>query len=192
MRTDSKRTRFYPWARALLAMGGICAGTACSITVTPINVGTKTSLERQLVGELEPLSEEQLLAASVRAQAHLGTGSLADLQAAAVDARRRQLFNRDDIDEAKKLGCLGEAREAVLATRPCEAARDSTMAARLARLVSEENADRRAIIDWAVAADSSLTPADRPEVVHVYHRLLVEAARAGDWLEDDEGHWQRR
>ena len=27
-----------------------------------------------------------------------------DLQAAAVAARRRQLFNRDDLDEAKKVG----------------------------------------------------------------------------------------
>ena len=103
---------------------GVGAGGGC-ITVTTVNIGTKTSLERQLVGELEPLTDDQLLAASVRAQPQLVAGSLADLQAGAVAARRRQLFNRDDINEAKQLGCLGEALGAELVVRPCDQGRET-------------------------------------------------------------------
>ncbi len=160
--------------------------TGC-ITVTTVNIGTKTSLERQLIGELEPLTEEELLAASVRATPLLEGGALADLQAAAVAAKRRQAFNRDDIALAKEHGCLGEARGAALVVLPCKTPLDEDAAGRLAALVEEENKDRAAIIDWALRADSSMTPIDRPELVRVYHRLLLQNARAGELVERDDG-----
>jgi uncharacterized protein YdbL (DUF1318 family) len=175
----------------LVAAVAAAAGAAC-VTVTTVTIGTKTSLERQLAGDVEPLSEEQLLAASVRAEPQVSGGSLTDLQAAAVAARRRQLFNRDDVDEAKKQGCLGESRNALLAVRPCDAGKDPVTAARLSTLVAQENDDRRAVIDWAIASDAALTPADRPEVVGVYHRLLLEASRKGDWVQGEDGGWARR
>ena len=162
------------------------------ITVTTVNIGTKTSLERQLAGDLEPLSEEQLLVSSMRASAQLAGGSLADLQARALAARRRQLFNRDDINEAKQQGCIGEGKAAELVIRPCPTARDAATAARYEQLVAQEKDDRGAVIDWAIAADSALTPSDRPEVVRVYHRLLLEAARPGDFVQGDQGDWVRR
>jgi uncharacterized protein YdbL (DUF1318 family) len=161
------------------------------ITVTTVNIGTKTSLERQLAGDLEPLSDEQLLVSSMRAQAQLAQGSLADLQARALAARRRQLFNRDDINEAKQQGCMGESKDAELVARPCAATREASTAARYNELVVQEKEDRGAVIDWAIAADSALTPADRPEVVRVYRRLLLEAARPGDFTQADQGDWVR-
>ncbi len=173
----------------VLALAG--AAGAC-ITVKTVTVGAKTSLERQLVGEVEPLSDEQLLAASVRAESQIQAGSLADRQAAAVAARRRQLFNRDDIEEAEQQGCVGEGRSAELVVRGCAATKDPAVASLYARLVAEENDDRRAVVDWAVAADSALTPADRPEVVRVYRRILLEAARPGTWVEGDDATWTRR
>jgi len=191
MRRDHSLARPWRAARVVVATAVAAAGAACA-TITTVTIGTKTSLERQLVGEVEPLSEEQLLAASVRAEAQVAGGSVADLQAAAVAARRRQLFNRDDVDEGKKLGCLGETRDALLAVRPCDAAKDATTAARLATLVTQENEDRRVVIDWAIAADAALTAADRGEVARVYHRLLLEGSRAGDWVQGDDGGWTRR
>jgi uncharacterized protein YdbL (DUF1318 family) len=190
MQTDAPRLR-----RALgwtaLALGLAAGSTAC-ITLTTVNLPPRTSVERQLAGELEPLTDEQLLAASVRAEAQLASGSMADLQATAVAARRRQLFNRDDLDEARQQGCLGESLEAKLVARPCEATKDATVAARQAKLLVEENEDRAAVIDWAIAADAALTPADRPEVVRVYRRLLLEAARPGDWVQAEDGSWNRK
>ena len=174
-----------------LALVMLAAGGGC-ISTTQVNIGTKTSLERQLIGELEPLSEDEVLAASVRAQAQGGLGPLDDQQGAALAARRRQLFNRDDVDEAKQAGCLGEGKDGELVARLCDKPADAEAAARVSKLVAEENADRRAIIDWAVAADPALTPADRPEVVRIYQRIIVERARTGEWVQDDTGGWVRR
>jgi uncharacterized protein YdbL (DUF1318 family) len=191
MRPDRSLAPSWRLGRVVGAAVAAALGAAC-VTVTTVTIGTKTSLERQLAGEVEPLSEEQLLAASVRAEAQVSGGSLADLQAAAVAARRRQLFNRDDIDEGKKQGCLGETREARLTLRPCEPAKDPAVATHLAALVAQENEDRLVVIDWAIAADAALTPADRLEVVRVYRRLLLEASRQGDWVQGDDGGWTRR
>lgn len=169
------------------ALGG---AFAC-FQVTTVNIGQKTSLEHQLVGELEPLTEEELLAASVRAAGGAAGGAMSELRQRAIAARRRQLFNRDDIEEHKKMGCLGEALAAQLVSRPCASL--GPVQARLRdRIVQEENQDRNAIIDWLVAADPVLTPTDRPEVVAVYRRLLFERSRPGDWMQEAGDTWVQR
>ncbi|MBI3179676.1 MAG: DUF1318 domain-containing protein [Deltaproteobacteria bacterium] len=182
--------RCYP-ARAGLGLAASLVGAAC-ITVTTVSVSQKTSLERQLMGEMEPLNEEDLLASSVRAAGAVGVGSVEDLQARALAARRRQLFNRDDVDELKAAGCLGEGRSATLLARRCERPIEGLDADAIARIQAEENDDRTAIIDWALAVDPALTPADRPKVVEVYTRLLREQAGAHTWVEEPDGSWARK
>jgi hypothetical protein len=165
---------------------------AC-LTTKIVNIGQKTSLENQLMGEAEPLTEEQLLAASVRAGGSgVHAGSADDLQSRAIAARRRQLFNRDDVDDLKAAGCLGEALGARIARRPCDNASEAETSDLLDRLIEEENADRSAIIDWALGIDPVLTPADRPQVVALYHQLVVERSTAGSWVQREDGRWTRR
>lgn len=176
-------------ARLGVALTVLLGAPAC-ITTQTINVGQKTALERQLMGELEPLTEEQLLAASVRASQATVASPKDEAYARALAARRRQVFNRDDLDELKTAGCLGEARGARLEARPCaDAGRDAGLRD---KLVAEENEDRLAIIDWVLVSDSTLTAADRPQVVDMYQRLLAEKARPGDWIQGADGTWSQR
>jgi hypothetical protein len=174
-----------------IILTGLLALTGC-VTVYSVNIGTKTSLEKQLIGELEPLSEEELLAASVRTSGSGAFVPMDQLQAKALSARRRQLFNRDDLDELKAWGCAGESLQGLIEARPCKKDDDAAIKERLARIVGEENADRTSVIDWAVTTDSTLTERDRPEVVQVYKKLLHERARPGDWVQSDEGGWKQR
>lgn len=162
------------------------------ISVTTVNIGQKTSLERQLMGEFEPLTEQEILAASVRATTEIGPGSLDDLRHRAIAARRRQLFNRDDIRELKALGCLGEAPQAALVVRPCDAPLDTEAAARAKRLADEESQDRQAIVTWVLSNDPVLTPGDRPRVVRMLEELLRRQAQPSDWFLDEAGQWVQR
>ena len=162
------------------------------ITTTVVNIGQKSSLERQLMGEIEPLSESELLVASVRAPGGVGSGSADDLTAAALAGRRRQLFNRDDLDELKTAGCLGEAQRARHEARPCDRVGAADNAKLVERLVAEENEDRAHIIDWALSVDPVLTRGDRAQVEEIYHRLLIEKARPGDWVQQEDGAWLKR
>jgi hypothetical protein len=167
------------------------AAASC-FTLRSVTIGQKTSLERQLMGEVEPLTEQELLASSVRAAGGVGAGSVDDVLRRALGARRRQLFNRDDIDELKANGCLGEAAGARLVGRGCARQAEAATAPTVARLVEQENSDRQAIIDWAIATDPLLTPKDREQVIQVYHLLLREQARAGDWVQGADWAWTQR
>ncbi len=163
---------------------------ACTITTRPVNIGTKTALERQLMGELEPLSDEQLLAASVRAPSDdPEVGGLDTTQAYAMAARRRQVFNRDEVDELKTRGCVGEAKNATLAVRDCNPSAEE--AARRDRLIGEENADREAILEWVATSEATFTGNGRGQLVDMYHRLLAERAKPGEWVEGPGG-WAKK
>ncbi len=162
----------------------LLCSVAC-LRVTTVNIGQKTSLERQLMGEFEPLSEEELLISSVRS-AGQPSYAQSNLQSRALAARQRQLFNRDDIDELKRGGCLGEAKEALLVPRSC------TNLALATTLLTQENQDRNTIIDWIVQNDAALTQAHRPQVVELYRRLVAQRARPGDWLQNEGGAWKQK
>ncbi len=173
----------------LLLLG---AAASCGIKTNQVSIGQKTTLERQLMGNVEPLSEEELLVASVRGAAASNPTAKDEQQQRALAARRRQIFNRDDLDELRGAGCLGEARDARLVARPCDKPVEPALASLQAELIGQENDDRQAIIDWALATDPQLTAADRGQVVQIYRRLLLERLRPGDWLEQDDGSWARR
>ncbi len=193
--TDAWRRISSGRLRASLVVGIAALGAANSacLTTNIINIGQKTSLEKQLMGEEEPLTEEEILASSVRAPGgSVPAGSADDLQSRVLSARRRQLFNRDDVDELKAAGCLGEGLKAKLTRRPCDADSDPETARLTERMVNEENEDRHAIIVWAIGIDQVLTSADRPQIEAIYHRLVVERARAGDWVQAKDGRWSRR
>lgn len=168
------------------------AMAACTITTRPVNIGTKTALERQLMGELEPLTDEELLAASVRAPTSgPDAAGLDTTQAYAMAARRRQVFNRDEIDELRAQGCVGETKDATLQARDCPTTSDPEVSARRTRLIGEENADRQAIVDWVASSDESYSGAGRNQLVDMYHRLLVEHVKPGEWIEGANG-WVKR
>lgn len=157
------------------------------IRTNSVTLGRKTDLERQLIGKLEPLSEEQLLAASVRAEPSAHRGSIRELEDRAIAARRRQLFNRDDLRSLEAAGCVGETAEGRVRDRPCS---EHPQLEIRDRLIAEENLDRNAIIDWAIEADPRLTPGDEAQVRKLYHRMVVELAPEGTPCEAESGEWR--
>lgn len=163
----------------------------CTLSYQQIAVGTKTSLEKQLMGEVEPLTEEEILVSSVRALATTQTVEGSALQQKALAARRRQLFNRDDIDELKSFGCLGEGKHAQLVARPCGQVQAGDVLSLQDRMVQQENQDRAAIVDWAVSTDPTLGPSDRNKVQGLYHVLIKEKCRSGDWVQAENGSWRK-
>lgn len=159
--------------------------SAC-IRTNSVTIGRKTDLERQLMGRLEPLSEEELLAASVRSPGAGARGALRELEDRAIAARRRQLFNRDDLESLASAGCIGEARDGTVTARSCEG---HDLLELRDRLLREENADRDAVIDWAIEAEPGLTPGDRPQVRQIYHTLRTEQVGVGTPIQNEDGSW---
>ncbi len=152
------------------------------------SVAKPTALERQLLGVYDELDRSLVLSSSVRQRG----GAFAErdpLRAQAIEARRRQRFNEDDVDELGAAGCLGEALDGTMVQRPCDLV-DAASERTLARVVSEESAARRQIWAWAasvLAQRDGRSSADPAEVGRMYHRLLREGAKPGAIFEVSPG-----
>jgi hypothetical protein len=178
---------------AIIAMlsGAVPLALPGCISIKFITVGQKSAYERQLAGTYDELDQELALVASVR-QANLGEPApegAPDVRAKALGARRRQLFNQDDLDELKRQGCLAENHTGQLETHECQTSAPEAVAKRLERMVGEENQDRQAIIDLALLLDTALTPADRPALQKVYAELMLRRSPAGTWVQSDGDAW---
>jgi hypothetical protein len=159
-------------------------------------VDERTALENQILGSYEELDRDLQLLASVRAVDPSGETqpppSFTQQRQQAIRARQTQQFNRDDMDELKQAGCIGEANDGTVATRPCDRASDQGVAARLERLIASENQARSVILQFAVTTSPDLTQKDLPQIVAAYARMQREKAKASEWIQDPSGKWIRK
>ena len=176
---------------------GVIFATLTGCVSAKINVvDERTALENQILGSYEELDRDMQLLASVRAVDSEGKTqpppSYTQQRRQAIVARQTQQFNRDDIDELKKAGCIGETKDGTLAARSCERSSDQTVAARLERLISSENQARAVILRFAVTTSPDLTEKDLPQVTEAYARMQREKAKTGEWIQQPSGKWVRK
>lgn len=178
--------------RGWITIGAVCLaalGSGC-VTIKAVTIGQKTAYERQLLGTYDELDDELALIASVRADD--ARVSAAGAHARALQARRRQLFNLDDLRELRRLGCVGEAADGRVEARACAAAgSDGGLAARARRVAEQECADRATIIALALEADPTLTVADREALGRIWAELIRTELPAGAWYQDAAGAWRQ-
>ena len=164
--------------------------TGC-FTIKTVNISQKTSLEHQLMGSFEPLTEEEMLVGTVRDEASLLHAQDIDLNQIALQARRRQLFNRDDVNAFKKQGCLGEAVKGQLIIRSC-----SDMSAEqqklLEQIVEQETQDRESIITWVISQHDHLQESHREQVIDIYRQFILSRSPKGTLFQSANGIWEQK
>jgi len=175
----------------------------CTLAEVKVNVASeRTSLENQILGSYNSLSEETLLVASVR-----GVDPLGRIQAPpkksqemqdAVTAMQVLSFHADDVDAFKRLGWVGEDNQGLL--KALGMARDKApdelkdFATRYGQkefdsVLREVNAAREVVMRRAVETNANLTPADMPKVRAVFAKLAADTSRPGDRLQTPDGGW---
>lgn len=184
-------------AAALVVLSG------CTLAEVKVNVASeRTSLENQILGSYNSLSEETLLVASVRGVDPLGriqtpprkSGEQQD----AISAMQVTSFHADDVDAFKRLGWVGEDNQGLLKAFPL--ARDHApedlkdFAARYRQqefdaVLAEVNRARDTIMRRAIETNVSLTPADLPKVRAVFAKLAEDTAKPGEKLQATNGTW---
>jgi uncharacterized protein YdbL (DUF1318 family) len=161
----------------------------------------RTALENQVMGAYKELDDDLVLVSSVRAAGAPAApaAALAPGQKKALDARQNQEFNRDDVDELKANGVLGETAAGGLALLPRDVVRTEATATptpamlRLAAtLIAEENRDRAEIWRRIIDGNGNLTEKDLPDVRKTYAKLQREATQPGQWCQDETGTWRRK
>jgi uncharacterized protein YdbL (DUF1318 family) len=176
---------------AAVAIGGC-------LNVKPLVVDRQTQVENQILGRLQRLEAELILASSVRAGKPAAAAdkkppaatkdALSPLAKEVVEALRRRAFNADDVDALKDEGVVGEGREGLLVM--LAAPSDKRAAQRAADLLARENADRERIFRGVVHLDPELSERDLPLVRRIFARLQRAAARPGQKVQGEDAAWQ--
>ena len=160
-------------------------------TIKTVNISQKTSLEHQLMGSFEPLTEEEMLLGTVRAEAQLLHAEELSLDQLALQARRRQLFNRDDINTFKEQGCLGETNQGQLVSRNCSNI-DAQQESLRNQVLEQETTDREAIINWVISQHDHLQESHRAQVILIYRQFILSRSPKGTPFESRDGTWAQK
>lgn len=175
----------------------------CTLADVKVNVASeRTSLENQILGSYNSLSEETLLVASVRGVDPLGRiqppPKKSQEQQDAIAAMQVLSFHADDVDAFKRLGWVGEDNQGLL--KPFGLTRDKTpddlkdFAARYRQqefdsVLREVNAAREVVMRRAIETNAQLTRADLPKVRAVFAKLAADTSQPGDRLQNPDGAW---
>jgi len=184
-----------------LTLGPTLVG--CTLAEVKVNVASeRTSLENQILGSYNSLSEETLLVASVRGVDPLGRiqtpPKKSQEQQDAIAAMQVLSFHADDVEAFKRLGWVGEDNQGLL--KPFGMSRDKTpddlkdFAARFRQqefdsVLRDVNAAREVVIRRAIETNAQLTQADLPKVRAVFAKLAADTSQPGDKLQNPDGSW---
>lgn len=190
-------------AAIILAAASGLALSGCTLAEVKVNVASeRTSLENQILGSYNSLSEETLLVASVRGVDPLGRiqtpPRVSREKQDAVAAMQVLSFHADDVDAFKRLGWAGENNQGLL--NGFGISRDKApddlkdFAARYREqefqaVLAEVNRAREVVMRRAVETNPNLTQADLPRVREVFAKLAADTARPGDRLQAADGNW---
>ncbi|HOX38341.1 MAG TPA: DUF1318 domain-containing protein [Candidatus Brocadiia bacterium] len=188
-----------------LRAGALCAAciaqTGCLKGLSP-NIRTVTkqeALRNQVLGSFEQLSSEEYEVASVRA-VDAASGAVTPPPAVtpskkeALAAQQSRMFNRDDIESFKEIGCVREKADGELEFKKTTETDSSPDLERRARaIVDEENADRAVIMRRLVDTTPGLDGEDGMKVVReIFASRQRELAKAGEWIQEPDGQWVQK
>jgi uncharacterized protein YdbL (DUF1318 family) len=174
----------------------LTAVTACSIKAPEVRLtGEKTSLEKEILGTYHQMREDTWMVASTRGAIEKtpSTDVMSPEKKHSLDALREQEFNKDDVEEFKQKGYVGETNEGRLSLRPSEELSRIPETAKLVdEIVQEENADRQIIIDRVVELNDALKRAVPKDVSAVFAKMYQENSPAGAWIQKQDGSWIKK
>lgn len=176
----------------------------CTLAKVDVNVvSERTSLENQVLGTYNALSEDVLLVASVRGVSPTGKVDAPQKHSPehqeAAQALEAIAFHADDVDTFKRLGWVGESLQGTLTpferALPEKAPADlKAFAARFSagefkQVVDEVNRSREILMLRVVRTNENFTAKDLPAIRKVFARINRQNSAPGTRVQGDDGHW---
>ncbi len=186
--------------RSLIALIPVLLLASCEPKFVILALPERTALENQVLGTYEYLTDNDRFYGAVPGVATRGdidsisspSGTALELSAVrrnVLKAVLHQEFQRNEIIRLKAAGYIGEASNGYL-----HLFRDRIPDAelvRVERIASDENTDRRAVVDGIIATNPGLSEQDRVKVEAIFARQYRDSARPGDWYQVANGKWQQ-
>lgn len=183
---------------ALLLLGG------CTLAKVDVNiVSERTSLENQVLGSYNRLSEELLLVASVRGVSPTGRieagPQRSPEQQDAVRALETISFHADDLESFKRLGWAGENREGLITPFPREIPKNVPPELKtfvsfyneeeFRQVIDEVNRSREVLMQRVVQTNENFTAKDLPAIRKVFAKINRQSSAPGTRVQAEDGSW---
>jgi len=169
-------------------------------------VSERTSLENQVLGTYNSLSEDLLLVASVRGVSPGGKieepPRRTPEQQDATRALETLAFHADDLESFKRLGWVGESRDGLLTPfsrdmpqpLPADLKSFATLynEEEFRQVIAEANQAREVLMLRVVQTNENFTAKDLPVIRQVFGRINRQNSAPGTRVQADDGSWSRR
>ena len=180
--------------KQLIALLLVLAAVLMACSVKPPEVrftGEKTALEREVVGTYESMTEDTWMIASTRSTGG-GKAKVSPEKKKVLAALRQQKFNKDDIDEFKREGWIGENNQGFLEIRPSKDLENQETRKLVEEIVAEENSDREVIMGRVIELNASLQKTVREDVLVIFAKMNRENTLDGTWIQQPNGTWEKK
>lgn len=189
------------YVMAALLLGG------CTLAKVDVNVvSERTSLENQVLGTYNSLSEDLLLVASVRGVSPTGKIDApprrSPEQQDAIRALETISFHADDLESFKRLGWVGENREGLITPFPREVPKTlppdlkafATLYtdAEFSQVIDEVNQSREILMQRVVQTNENFTAKDLPAIRKVFAGINRQNSAPGTRIQAEDGAWGRQ
>jgi uncharacterized protein YdbL (DUF1318 family) len=174
----------------------------CSIKPPEVKLtGEKTALEREIIGTYHQMAEDTWMVASTRSAADQSKPVMSSEKKKVLEALQQQAFNKDDVEEFKKKGYVGENNQGQLIlmsedevqTRPGNKDLEDTEKKDLVNdIVQEENQCRQVVMRRVVELNESLKKAVSKDVLAVFAKMYQDNSPKGTWVQTSVGNWVKR
>ncbi|HEX9934499.1 MAG TPA: DUF1318 domain-containing protein [bacterium] len=180
------------FVRWILPLFLLMAG--CSIKPPELKLtGEKTTLEMEIIGTYHQMREDTWMVASTRSASEPKKAPISAEKKKVLEALQQQAFNKDDIEEFKQKGYVGENNEGLLTYGPTGAVQvNAEQAALMQDVVQEENQCRQLILQRVVELNDALKKALPKDVLAVFAKMYQENSSKGTWIQTPAGNWIKK
>jgi uncharacterized protein YdbL (DUF1318 family) len=163
----------------------------CSIKTPEVNItGEKTALENQVLGSYKQIESEAFVIASTRDFESDNRGRMSSQKQEVLAAVQNRKFNKDDIDEFKRDGVVGENNRGYLTILPTTRYETDDGYKKLVdQIVSEENHDRQVIYERVTSINQDATEAGEEKLSAIFAKLRYDNSEAGTKIQATDGSW---
>lgn len=166
----------------------------CSIKPPEVKLtGEKTALEREIIGTYHQMREDTWMVASTRSSEEKQETAMSSEKKKVLEALQQQSFNRDDVEEFKKKGYVGESSEGSLVIRTGEKMKmDGEESGLVQDIVREENECRQVVMQRVVELNDALKKAVSRDVLAVFAKMYQDNSPKGTWIQMPSGDWVKK
>ncbi len=185
---------------------GLIFFSSCTVNIPDIKVtGEKTALENQVLGEYKKIKEDAWMVASERGNTDIGNKNKLEIptdKKEIVEAIRNREFNKDDVDEFKTLGLIGENREGLIQLVVEENELKKNLKPKdiklVSKIISEENIDREIIImriyDLSFKNEKDNNSKDKivSEIKLSFFKMNLNESPEDTFYLNEQNKWERK